>query len=334
MNIPLIGSRLALLCGVTFGTCTFALAQTAPNPPPAPYVQTPDSQKYTDEANALAGTDLQDINTLCLSMPQIGERMTHVPIPPASKAFDNLYFVGIGKVGSWAIKTSAGIILIDTLDNTEEAEQFIAGGLKSLGMDPAQIKYIVVTHGHGDHYGGAKYLQETYHPHILMSPADWKLMDSYYPLRNGKPTVPPPAHDMDIKDGQKLTLGDTTVTLYITPGHTPGTVSAIFPVKDHGTTHMAALLGGTGFYTIHSQADGDVYETSLTRFAGLAKSAGADVAISNHPINDDSIPKLSVLRAYPDRPNPFLIGQGNVQRFYKVLDYCLKAAVARVGHAG
>ncbi|MEI9814881.1 MAG: hypothetical protein WDO18_20565 [Acidobacteriota bacterium] len=51
---------------------------------------------------------------------------------------------------------------------------------------------------------------------------------------------------MNATDGQKLTLGDTTVTLYITPGHTPGTLSVVFPVKDNGANHIVALWGGAG----------------------------------------------------------------------------------------
>ncbi len=68
----------------------------------------------------------------------------------AGKAFDNLYFVGLRSASAWAITTSAGIILIDALNNTKDAETTIVPGLKHLGLDPNQIKYVVVTHSHGD----------------------------------------------------------------------------------------------------------------------------------------------------------------------------------------
>ena len=75
------------------------------------------------------------------------------PKPEPGKAFDNLYFVGTKWVSAWAIKTSEGIIiLIDALNNGKEAAELIDGGLRKLGMDPAQITCIIVTHGHGDHY--------------------------------------------------------------------------------------------------------------------------------------------------------------------------------------
>ena len=63
-------------------------------------------------------------------------------------------------VGSWALNTSDGIILFDTLNNTEEAQRIIEGGMKTMGLDPTRIKYIVIMHGHADHFGGAKYLQD------------------------------------------------------------------------------------------------------------------------------------------------------------------------------
>ena len=82
--------------------------------------------------------------------------------PPATKLTDNLYFVGIGRVSAYALDTPDGIVIIDSLDNAEEAEQFIAGGLRSVGLDPARIKAVFVSHGHGDHYGGAQYLHDKY----------------------------------------------------------------------------------------------------------------------------------------------------------------------------
>ena len=76
-----------------------------------------------------------------------------------AKVFDNLYFVG-GKVhSSWALTTSDGIILIDTIF-PYNSEELIVGGLKKLGLDPSTIKYVIISHGHGDHNQGAKILQD------------------------------------------------------------------------------------------------------------------------------------------------------------------------------
>src|SRR5262245_60074429 len=75
-----------------------------------------------------------------------------------AKVFDNLYFVG-GKVhSSWALTTSEGIILIDTI-YTYNSEELVVGGMKKLGLDPRDIKYVLISHAHADHIGGAETLQ-------------------------------------------------------------------------------------------------------------------------------------------------------------------------------
>ena len=95
----------------------------------------------------------------------------------AGKVFDNLYFLGQTEFSAWAVTTSAGIILIDTIfDYSVEDE--VVGGLKKLGLDPATIKYAIVSHGHGDHSGGAKYLQDHFRTRIILSAADWDLLDA------------------------------------------------------------------------------------------------------------------------------------------------------------
>lgn len=79
--------------------------------------------------------------------------------PGPAKVAGNFYFLGTGVVAAWAVDTSAGNILIDTLDNRSEVDRYIVGGMRKLGLDPARIKIIIVSHGHKDHYGGARYLQ-------------------------------------------------------------------------------------------------------------------------------------------------------------------------------
>src|SRR6202161_131926 len=153
------------------------------------------------------------------------------------KVFDNLFFFGQSEYAVWAITTSEGIIVLDTIFDYSGEEE-VASGMKKMGLPPANIKYAVVTHAHPDHDGGARFLQDHYGTRVIMSPADWDVLDR----TNGTK----PKRDLAATDGQKLTLGDTTITLYITPGHTPGTISTVFPVKDNGIPHLAALWGGVG----------------------------------------------------------------------------------------
>jgi metallo-beta-lactamase class B len=237
------------------------------------------------------------------------------------KVFDNLYYLGEkmqhgASPSAWAVVTSQGIILIDTLfDNSVQDE--IVGGLKKMNLDPANIKYVILTHGHVDHVGGAKYLQDTFKPHVMLSAADWDMIENNQNFRG-----PKPLRDMAVVDGQKLTLGDETITLFVTPGHTPGGLSLLIPVKDGGTTHLAALWGGTGM-----QFSADEYNKSARRFRDLADKAGADVMLSTHPQLDKSDVKLRLVeKRKPGDPHPYVVGNEVVNAYMTVATECSAAA--------
>jgi metallo-beta-lactamase class B len=255
-------------------------------------------------------------------------------VEPAT-VFDNLYFVGEKDYTAWAVMTSAGIIIIDPIyDYSVEDE--VVNGLKKLGADPAQIKYVVVSHAHRDHVGGARLLQERFKARVLMTAADWDLLE-----RTGG-SWPKAVRDLIVTDGQKLTLGDTTLTFHTTPGHTLGTFSTILPVKDGARTHQAVLWGGTAFnwtanprpyITAERPASFwfQSYSRSARRVRDLAAAAGADVIISNHSDFDGSKTKLPALAARrPGQPHPYVIGSAAVGRYLTVADECAQAGLRRL----
>ncbi len=249
------------------------------------------------------------------------------PAPPRSewyaepvKVFDNLYFVGQTEYSVWAVTTSAGIIVIDAIfDYSVEAE--VAEGLKKLGLDPTTIRYAIISHGHGDHHGGAKFLQEKYGARIIMGAPDWDLVE------RGAARTPAPKRDIVATDGQKLTLGDTTLTLYLTPGHTPGTISTLVPVKDGGRPHLAAAWGGTAFNFPKTADNFRIYFNSADRFRDIVTKAGADVIIANHTRFDGTPKKVAALAARkPGQPHPYVIGKTAVTNYLTVAGECARAA--------
>jgi len=99
--------------------------------------------------------------------------------------------------------------------------------MQKVGLDPAQIKYIVLSHGtrtDGSHGGRASYLQRMYHPRVMMSKETGTRT-----LPAQKPERPLAQRDVDIRHGDTLTLGDETLTFTTLFGHTPGTLEHLHP---------------------------------------------------------------------------------------------------------
>ncbi len=276
---------------------------------------------------------------LCVAPPfTTGIRDAAPGKPPAretwftepAKVFDNLYFVGSKIHSSWALTTSDGIILIDTLF-TYNSEEEIVGGLKKLGLDPAKVKYVIITHAHGDHVGGAKLMQDRFKSRIVMGGPDW---DSIEKSVNGYPEGKP-KRDIVADDGQKLTLGDTTVTILTTPGHTPGTLSMIFPVKDHGRTLIVAYAGGTAFNFPSTVPNFDIYIQSQKKMVAAAAAANATILMSNHSEFDYATTKIKLLAARkPGEPHPYEIGKDAVARYFTVTGECAEAQRLKVMQMG
>ena len=241
---------------------------------------------------------------------------------PPFKAFDNLYWVGTKIHSSWALKTSDGIIVIDTLFNYA-SEPEIVDGLTKLGLDPATVKYVIISHGHGDHDEGANLLQQRFHAHVVMGGPDWDAIEKAPPMPGGTPK-----RDMVATDGEKITLGDTTVTIVSTPGHTLGTLSLLFQVNDNGKPLNVVYSGGTAF---NNQFDADrfkMYSASQRKLAKLAADSGATVLLSNHSEFDDAYTKARLLGLRgPGDPNPFEVGKESVARYFTTAYECAQAAL-------
>ena len=247
-----------------------------------------------------------------------------------AKVFDNLYFVG-GKVhSSWALTTSEGIILFDTIF-PYNSEELIVGGLKKVGLDPRNIKYLLISHAHGDHIGGAEMLQTRYKPRVVMGEPDWNAVEKY---PNRFKTMAP-KRDIVATDGMKITLGGTTVTIWLTPGHTPGTLSYTFPVLDRGKPVNVAYSGGTAFNFVNNTPDPGIrnfqtYIDSQKRMAEKAKASGATVLLSNHSEFDNAVNKNRMLAGRGNGPHPYEVGAGGIQRYFEVMQGCARAAQLRL----
>ena len=312
-------TSLATLFAIVVGSL-LAYAQEAPAPRP----DSPEVKAHVELARKAAGDEWAEAFAFFCAADQRTANRVDDPVIVPTQVFDNLYAIGRTSTIVYAIKTSEGIILIDA-GYQNDVEPVLLAGMKTLSLDPATIRHVIVTHAHADHFGGAKYLQDRYGAHVWISAADWDVME--------RPPAPTPKRDMVIAEGQPLTLGDETVTPVFLPGHTPGTIALVFPVKDRGKAHVAGLLGAP---MLIPPPDEQVQQHvhSLEHFGDIARRMNVDVELLNHPMMDGTSAKLARLQTRtPGGPNPFVVGAPSYQRFLTVSEECLKGVLVRRAEA-
>lgn len=187
----------------------------------------------------------------------------------------NVYFVGTYPASSHLIDTGAGLILIDT--GYADTLFMVVDSIHRLGFDPMDIKYIINTHWHGDHTAGTAALAGLTGAKTLIGEKDAEKAKQYF------------APDILVRDGDTLTLGNTTVTFMETPGHTKGTVSFFLDVEENGNVYRVGSFGGAGANTL-AQGKFDYegcredYRASVCRL----RQEQVDVFIGNHVWNNNT----------------------------------------------
>jgi metallo-beta-lactamase class B len=237
-----------------------------------------------------------------------GDEVEFQKVPPI-RMFDNLWYVGPGYVSVYLISTSDGLILIDASE--EPHVNHVIDSIGKAGFNPRDIKHILISHGHLDHFGGVAKIQEMSGARVWAVAEDWTLIEQAgsRPGRGGAPAPRVPRRDMVIKDGDVLTLGNTTLKLYNTPGHTPGVMSAEFTVFDNGRPHKAFFSGGLG-----GRNGVPGFEDAVRTSTRLSTRTDFEVFLANHGWNPgtdypngsifERAEKLKTRRA--GDPNPFV----------------------------
>jgi metallo-beta-lactamase class B len=323
----ILGVALALLAS---GAVT---AQRAGQPT---VPDTPASLAHLRAAKALAGDDAflaKPYAFFCVAGNARAQNNNAPDLQP-TKLFDNVYAVGNSETTVYAVTSSDGIVLLDAgFENKAEA---LAAQLTALELDPARVKYILLGHGHADHFGGARFFQTTYGTKIAASADDWNLITApgagaAFANRGGGSGGARPTQDVILAGGQPFQFGDVTITPVAVPGHTPGSLAFIFPVRDKGTTRMAGLFGGTVLTTgILSTEALKQYTTSIAGYLEAAKRMNVEVEVQNHPIFDDTPDRLAKLRTMtPGSRNPFVIGNDRYVAMWSIVSECIEAEISR-----
>jgi metallo-beta-lactamase class B len=242
-----------------------------------------------------------------------------------AKVADNFYFLGTKIHNAWALVGSEGIIVFEALFDYAAPDE-IADGMRKLGLDINRVRYVVISHGHGDHDGGARFLQDKMpKARLVYGGPDWDLVDKSTNRPGGKPR-----RDMVGEDGMRLSVGDASVQIVTTPGHTAGTLSFLFEVKDNGKPLRVAYVGGTAIPFDGAAAYYDGYIASVRKMAKAAADYGATVLLSNHTEFDNGYYKAhTAANRKGGEANPFDVGQDAVGRYFAVVEQCTTAAKIR-----
>jgi metallo-beta-lactamase class B len=234
------------------------------------------------------------------------------PMEP-TKLFDNFYYVGTKSVGSFIIDTTDGLIMIDNGWGEKDCALMV-NDIKKLGLNPSNIKLILLSHEHIDHYGGTQYLKSNICPNakVALTLVGWNNLRTK-PIKGAYKDPRPKSIDMFLTDGQKITLGNTTIQIVFTPGHSMGCVSFIIPVKDNGIPHSIGIMGGTSVQPNWDEAL--LYSKSIEYFMEFCRVAQCDVGLGVHASHYAA--DMAKLRGRkPDDPNPLVIGTDKFETIY------------------
>ena len=224
------------------------------------------------------------------------------------KVMDNVYYVGPGSVSVWLVPTSAGLILFDTAQ--EPYVDYVIDNIRKVGFDPKNIKYILLTHGHLDHFGGANKIKALSGARVALTEGDWNFMEQQAKARPPKAGDEPPARDMVIKEGDTITLGDTKVKVYVLPGHTPASPAYELTVYDNKKPYKGFVFGGPG--PRNGVEGGTEFLKSIERlekdFADVQVALNVHSFLNSYPYpNNMGILELRDVKAKnPNGPNPFI----------------------------
>lgn len=242
------------------------------------------------------------------------------PVPPF-RIMDNLYYVGTKELASYLFVTSQGDILMNS--NYESSVPVIQSSVEKLGFKLSDVKILIAGHAHPDHVEGDAMMKELTGAQVVVGRVDAAKTAEFRP--GGK------AHPIDrlIDDGETVSLGGTTLTAHLMPGHTRGCLAWSTTLKENGKSYYTFIecsLNGQFLQTL------DNYPGMIDDFRATyrkARTFAVEVFLSSHASFFGMAEKYERLqRRGPGDPNPFVDPDGykaHVDQYEKSFE----AAVAR-----
>lgn len=222
---------------------------------------------------------------------------------------NNLYFVGTKDSAIHLLDSGDGLILFDT--GYPNMGAHLLQSIWKCGFTPEDIKIILHTHGHFDHFGNTKFLTTITNAKTYMGREDARMLSEYpklalcdyfgsIPTEFFKP-------DAELADGDVIALGNAEITAVHTPGHSEGAITYLFAVSDGSGSYQVTLCGGTGFNTLNKTFIEEYglnyrkqYLQSIERWKGIK----TDIYLGNHSPQSHVLEKVESLKHKAG--NPFI----------------------------
>lgn len=242
------------------------------------------------------------------------------PFPP-HKVMDNMYYVGTKELATFLFVTPAGNILMNS--NYEASVPVIKANVEKLGFKLTDTKILIAGHAHPDHVEGDAMMKELTGAQVVVGRVDEAKTREFKP--GGK------VHPIDrlVDDGETVTLGGTTLTAHIMPGHTRGCLAWSTNLKENGKAYYAFIecsLNGRFVQTL------DQYPGIVDDFRATYKKAltfPVELWVSSHASFYNMAAKYEKLQKRgPADPNPFVDPEGykaHVDEYQKSFEAALAA---------
>jgi metallo-beta-lactamase class B len=245
------------------------------------------------------------------------------------KMIGNVYYVGTDGLASYLITSPQGHILVDTV--MPESTSLIKANIEKLGFKITDIKYLLNTHAHIDHTGGLAEMKQASGGQMIAGEDDKPLLEGgYYPGAQEETLLnfPPVKVDRTVREGDKVAIGDVTLTARETPGHSPGCTSWEFSVKD-GDATRSVLIFCSGTVALNRLAPNPTYSGIVADYRktfARARDMKVDVLLAPHPEMYKMAEKRAKLAG--GGPNPF-VNPGEFNDYAATLEKAFEDAVVK-----
>jgi metallo-beta-lactamase class B len=249
---------------------------------------------------------------------------------PAHRVMDNLYYVGTSMLSSFLITTPEGHILVSS--NYEASVPVIQASVAELGFDFSDIEILISGHAHPDHIEGDALVKELTGAEVVVGRREVPAVRAFRtPAGESLPI------DRIVDDGDTVTLGGTTLTAHLLPGHTQGCLAWSLELEESGRPYYALIecsLNGQFLQYVDNDEYPEIVGDMRATYA-KARALPAEVFVSSHGVFyglDEKYAELEARRA--GDPNPFVDPAGyqaHVDEFERIFEQTLARQLAEAG---